>query len=86
MDITTPLPRTESGHIDTSARFGEVVLVRVTYNTDPTGAPVDETDDSNFTLHGPFRDTDEAVEWMNDHAPDDTDIREVETIVANAVR
>jgi len=82
----TELPRDEDGHVITSAEFGEWVIVRVTYNTDPDGKPVAEDDWTNQTLHGPFRDQEEAVAWMDDYCPDDTDIKEIETVVLNAVR
>lgn len=82
----SPLPRDEDGNVETSAIYGQWVGVKVTYNTDPEGTWVDEDDWSNQTLHGPFADEAEAVAWMNDYCPDDTDIKEVETFVLNAVR
>jgi hypothetical protein len=79
------LPR-EDGHINTSASFGQWVIVEVTYNTDPEGTWVDDDDYSNKTLHGPFVDEAEAQAWIEDHAPDDTDIKDVDTLLLNAVR
>lgn len=52
-------------------------VVETTYNTDPEGKPVEEWDDSNRTLHGPFPSQAAAEHFMNDEWPDgDTDVRE----------
>lgn len=42
---STELPLNEYGAIDTSASFGYSVIIEVTYNTDPEGKWVD---DSNY--------------------------------------
>jgi hypothetical protein len=79
LDVETDLPRTD-------ASFGELTLVEIIYNTDPDGEWVPFEDHTNRTYHGPFTDLAEAMAWMENHRPDDTDIKEMETIVVNAVR
>lgn len=87
MITTTPteLPLNEYGAIDTSSSFGHSVIIEVTYNTDPEGKWVDDDNYENRTLHGPFSNEDEAQAWMNDY-PDDTDVKDMTTLVLNAVR
>lgn len=79
------LPRTEDGSINTSAAFGHLPLVRITYNTGPDGAWLDDDDYSAETLHGPFATEAEAQEWLQAY-PDDTDVRDMDVLVLNAVR
>lgn len=79
------LPKDDIGMIDTRAVFGELWIVEVIYNTDPEGKWVDEDDFENRTLHGPFKDEAEAQAWMEAY-PDDTDVKEMESMVLNAVR
>ena len=79
-------PKDEYGHIITSAEFGQAWLVQIIYNTDPTGKWVDgNLDDSNRTLHGPFRTVEEAVEWMDAYPDGDTDIYDMDAICFNRV-
>jgi hypothetical protein len=52
-------------------------VVETTFNTDPEGKPVEEWDDSNRTLHGPFATEEEARHFSEEVWPDgDTDVRE----------
>jgi hypothetical protein len=52
-------------------------VVETTYNAGPQGEPVEEWDDSNRTLHGPFATEAEAQHFMDEVWPDgDTDVRE----------
>ena len=80
------LPHDADGEMITDASFGELTLVEIIYNTDPDGEWVPFEDHTNRTYHGPFTDLAEAVAWMENHRPDDTDIKEMQTIVVNAVR
>lgn len=83
--MSTPLPRTEDGFIETSASYGESWMVEIIYNTDQNNKWVDgNEDDSNRTYHGPFT-KDEADEWMKDY-PEDTDVFDMTMLVLNNVR
>jgi hypothetical protein len=88
MADTTPLAAVaEDGNLNTSAEFGVMYLVRITYNTDPEGKWVDATiDDSNQTLHGPFDTQDEGMSWIHSYPDGDTDVYDLEVIVFNKVR
>jgi hypothetical protein len=54
---------------------GEAWVVEFVYNTDPEGAPVDEDDWSNRTLHGPFETEEDAHAWAGEQ-PEDEDVKE----------
>jgi hypothetical protein len=87
MSDTTPLTAVaEDGNLDTSASFGHLHLVRITYNTDPEGAWVDDADYGNVTLHGPFETEDEAMAWMEAYPDGDTDVKDMDVVVINKVR
>jgi hypothetical protein len=88
MKDTTPLAAVaEDGNLNTSAEFGVMYLVRITYNTDPTGKWVDgNIDDSNQTLHGPFETEDEGMAWIIAYPDGDTDVCDMDVIVFNKVR
>lgn len=79
------LPRTEDGFVETSAAYGHLWLVEVTYNTDTEGRWVADDNYENRTLHGPFYTEVEANEWLQDY-PDDTDVKEMRVVVLNTVR
>lgn len=86
---TTPsgLPRDDDGFVVTSADFGQHYLVRISYNTDFDGRQIDPgKEEYPQTFHGPFDSEAEAVEWMESYPDGDTDIAEMESIVANRVR
>lgn len=85
-ESTTPLPRDEDGHIKTSAEFGEMHAVRITYNTDPEGNWVEFEDNSNVTLHGTFDTEAEAMEWMIAYPDGDKDVKDMDVICINRVR
>src|SRR3954468_14595853 len=80
-----PLPR-EDGFIITSASFGELWLVEVTYNTDPEGKWVEDDDYENRTLHGPFYSTEEAEAWVDAYPDGDRDLKDMRVLNMNAVR
>lgn len=81
-----PLPTDEDGFIETSPQ-GEATLVKVTYYTDHTGRTIDpEKEEYPCTLHGPFRDEDEAVAWMEAWPDGDTDIEDMVTQHLNLAR
>lgn len=80
-----PLPTDEDGDIVTSAAFGHMPLVKITYNTNADNSEWDGTGEQPSTLHGPFKDDDEAQAWM-DAYPEDTDIDDMVTITLNGVR
>ena len=84
--MSTPLPRDEDGFIETSAKYGEGWLVRITYNTDPDGNWVDFEDNSNETLHGPFDDQAEAMSWIEAYPDGDKDIKDMDIICFNRGR
>jgi hypothetical protein len=81
-----PLPRSDDGDIITSAEFGTLYAVRVTYNTDPEGVWVEFEDNSNFTLHGGFDSRDEAESWLEAYPDGDKDVKDMDIIVMNRVR
>jgi hypothetical protein len=64
---------------------GDTYFVEIVYNTDPEGAPVDESDNSNRTLHGPFPAEHIALEWMDQRTDGDTDVRDVTVGILNKV-
>lgn len=83
--MSTPLPRTEDGFLDTSAAYGTSWMVEIIYNTDTENKWVGgDSDDSNRTYHGPFTES-EAREWMESY-PDDTDVYDMCMMVLNNVR
>lgn len=53
-------------------------VVETFYNTDPTGARVDDNDWTNRTLHGPFDTEEAAAAFMEDFLPDDTDVKDMQ--------
>lgn len=85
--IVDEFARDEDGDIIHSADFGDLWLVRVTYNTDFDGRPVDVTTVLELpqTLHGPFSTIEAANTWVQSY-PDDTDVAEIDLVVMNKVR
>ena len=88
-DLALPirrLPRDEDGYIQTSASYGELFAVRVTYNTDPDGKWVDFEDNSNVTLHGTFDSAELAMQWIEAYPDGDKDVKDMDVININRVR
>jgi hypothetical protein len=81
-----PLPRDADGDIITSAEFGMLWAVRITYNTDPEGKWVEFEDNSNVTLHGEFDSQDLAMQWMIGYPDGDTDVKDMDIVGINRVR
>lgn len=81
-----PLPRDEDGEVVTSAEFGMMWAVRITYNTDPEGVWVEFEDNSNVTLHGDFDTPDLAMVWIEAYPDGDKDIKDMDVVGINRVR
>jgi hypothetical protein len=84
--MSNPLPRNDDGFVDTSASYGELWIVEVTYNTDPDGNWVEDDDYSNRTLHGPLFSEAEAQEWIDGYPDGDRDLKDIRVLNMNAVR
>lgn len=81
------LPHDEDGHVNTSAEFGEGYVVEIHYNTDFDGRQIDPGKEEHpRTLHGDFKDLEEAMAWMEGYPDGDTDIYDMTAIVMNRVR
>lgn len=86
-DLTPLAAVAEDLNLNTSAVFGVMYLVRITYNTAPDGTWVDgSVDDSNQTLHGPFDNEADGMAWIESYPDGDTDVYDLEVIVMNKVR
>lgn len=84
--MTEPLPLTKDGDINTSAEFGESVIVEIQWNTDFDGREIDHTKELYpRSFYGPFVDMDEAMRWMDGY-PEDTDVHEMLALPMNSVR
>lgn len=58
-------------------------IVEILYNTRADSTPIDpEREPYPRTLHGPFHNLDEAIEWM-ENLPDDTDTHDVNAYLLN---
>lgn len=81
------LPEPEHG-ADEGASYGYGYMVKIEYNTEADGTPVDESVPGEYptTLHGPFDTEDEAVAWMDTYPDGDTDLHEIQTAIFNRVR
>jgi hypothetical protein len=80
------LPVDADGLVNTSAEFGETLVVEIEWNTDFDGREIDPAkEEYPRTLHGPFLDEAEAKAWM-DAYPDDTDVHEMSAVTLNSVR
>jgi hypothetical protein len=81
------LPRDEDGFVQTSASYGDLWHVRITYYTDFDGRKVDPgKEELPETFHGPFETQEEAVEWVEAYPDGDTDIEDIVVGVLNKVR
>lgn len=84
--MTKPLPRSDEGDVQTSAEYGEALLVKIEWNTDFDGREIDpEKEAYPATFHGEFFSPEEAQEWM-DAYPEDTDVHDMFTVPLNRVR